>query len=174
MSSANKPVNQHMIFTRTSLGAGEAVSINSVLASDLRYLLILVDGQSTLEHLQARFDGDDIEVAAATLWSAGYVRLVREAGALPAEAAERGGLWDKIADTLSRTQPIPIFRPDDEKFASAVKAGDVKFSASGKFWFSQGGQQLSAQEAAVKAAENAAESSGLEPKPSDAEGRLAS
>jgi hypothetical protein len=165
MSITNKPVNPQMIFTRTSLGAGEAVSTRSALATDLRYLLILVDGQSTLEHLTSRFDGADIEVAAAALWSGGYVRLVREAGALPAEAQQPGGLWDKIADTLSRTQPIPVFRPDGEKLAAVSKTGEVKFSASGKFWFSQGGQQLSAQEAAIKAAEPAQVLPAAEVKP---------
>lgn len=172
MNRSAVALHPEMIFARTSFGASEAVNSASHLASDLRFLLILVDGQCTLGQLQQRYDGDDIWTAASALWLGDYIRFVRDASASKADSASQStsltntpqgtGLWDKLADTLSRTQPVPIYRPDSSNAALAAQAAtpaaptqsampaphEVRFSASGKYWFSLGGKQLSADQIA--------------------------
>jgi hypothetical protein len=170
MNRSAVALHPEMIFARTSFGASEAVNSASHLASDLRFLLILVDGQSTLGQLQQRYDGDDLWTAASALWLGDYIRFVHDASVTKAANAKEGssysnapqgtGLWDKLADTLSRTQPVPIYRPDSSSSTlpsaptpvpaqGAIPAPhEVRFSASGKYWFSLGGQQLSADQIA--------------------------
>jgi hypothetical protein len=143
-------LHHEQVFVRTGLGDGEAANPDSRLAAELRHLLILIDGRSTLGELGARYPAEALEAAVTALWQGGYVALAHDPhGSAP---RKEGGLWTRLVETLSRTQPIPLPPTPAGKSDGAAPAPDeggapkpglaARFTASGKFWFSHGGRQL--------------------------------
>lgn len=128
-------VTPSLVLARTARGFAEAVDTQSYLSPMLRHLLILLDGKAALKDLAARYHHGDILVAATLLWQHGY--------AVPVEvAAQPRGLLARLFERA----PAPQHDFDDTLqsiFPGASREAKVRFSESGRYWFSLGGMAAS-------------------------------
>lgn len=142
MSDNQEPkIELTQVFARTSRGQAEALDTTSALTPMLRHLLILLDGRANLGDLQGYYPHKDITVAALLLWHHGYAEPVLTTGKL---GIFRKLLWGKSAQQVAPQVSSGAFADSLQSvFPNTQGDKGPRFSVSGKYWFSQGGRELS-------------------------------